>query len=1077
MKILRPATFPLASIARALLLVPGFSLCAAQCFAAPVHLRVDQRVDPLGIDSAAPTMSWQSDSADRNWTQSAYRILVASSPAALRAEHADVWDSGKQTSSESVNVVYAGPALKSHQRCYWAVRTWDAKGKEERSAEAAWWEIGLLQSSDWQAQWIRRNDDDETAILKKIAWIWLPDGDAQHVAQGEEAEFRYNLHLSKVPASACLHVFAGGIFTTRVNGVVTGHKDQWGSFDREDIRDQLHTGDNQIIIHLETPKSNDANKTFRAALAATLQLTDDSGKTSWIESDDTWQARSIKPAEGKEWSPARRLGALADLHFGVYTDRESPAPNPDRIDSGTALFRKQFTSERKVASARLYITALGSYEAFLNGKRVSDFRLTPGFTDYRKRVLYQTYDVTSLLVPGHNTVAAILGAGWHGSPLLWSGSRLFPGPDRLRAQLELTFADGTHQMIATDSSWQTAASPIVSSEIYGGEAYDARLEVKGWNTSATRSPLGWTPVVVDDANTKILVTAQPDTPVQPRETITPINVTMVGSGNAQDAVFDMGQNMVGVVSLHVRGARGTTVKLRFAERLNPDGTVYTENLRDADATDSYTLSGNGDETWTPAFTFHGFRYVQMSGYSGKPPLSTLQGEVLNSLPASPSIRFESSSELLNKMSQLGLWGQRGNFLSIPTDCPQRDERMGWMGDAGAFWRTGSYNFDIDAFSHKFMLDVTDAQTADGAFSNISPDLLLGSSDHPGAPGWGDAGVLVPFATWLQYGDASLIEKDWPDMERWMDFILRTNPNYIREKALGNNFADWLAPDPRTPSDLVATAYWVIIARQMQTMAVALGRTADAEKYATLISHIQSAYQQKYVHSDGSVAGDTQSAYVLTLYTGLAPKELEKSMTDRLVRDIQARQTHLTTGFLGTPFLLSVLEAEGRSDVAYKLLLTTTYPSWGYMVDKGATTWWERWNGDTGDPAMNSYNHYAFGSVMAWVFRRVSGIDADPAMPGFHHIVISPHVEPGLSHTHTEYDSVYGTVVTDWTKDPNGQLQLSVKVPANTTATVFLPATSASVVKQDEERVTIPYKEGSMVREIGSGSYKFSIANN
>src|ERR1700722_8599241 len=265
MKILRPAISLLASVARALLVAPVFSLCVAQCFAAPVHLRVDQRVDPLGIDSAAPTLSWQSDSTDRNWTQSAYRILVASSPAALRAEHADVWDSGKQTSSESVNVEYAGPALKSHQRCYWAVHTWDAKGKEERSTEAAWWEMGLLQPPDWQAQWIRRSNDDETAVLKNISWIWLPEGDAQHVPQGAEAEFRYNLHLSKVPASASLHVFAGGIFTTRVNSVVTGHKDQWGSFDREDIRDQLHAGDNQIVVHIETPKANDANKTFRAA--------------------------------------------------------------------------------------------------------------------------------------------------------------------------------------------------------------------------------------------------------------------------------------------------------------------------------------------------------------------------------------------------------------------------------------------------------------------------------------------------------------------------------------------------------------------------------------------------------------------------------------------------------------------------------------------------------------------------------------------------------------------------------------------------------------------------------------------
>ena len=1075
MKILRPAISPFASMAqRASLVAIVSTLCAASSFAAPVHLRVDQRVDPLGIDSAAPTLSWQSDSAAHNWTQSAYQILVASSPAALHAGHADVWDSGKKLSSESVNVTYAGPALKSHQRCYWAVRTWDGQGKEERSSEAAWWEMGLLQTSDWQAQWIRRSDDEEKAVLKKISWIWLQDGDAERVPQAAEAEFRYNLNLAKLPGSATLHVLAGGIFTTQVNGVVTGHKDQWGSFDREDIRDQLHVGDNQIVIHLETPKSNEANKTYRAALATALQLTDGAGKTSWIESGEGWEARSIKPVETKEWAPAKQLGALADLHFGVFTDRESPAAPPDRIDSSTALFRKQFTPSRKVVSARLYITALGSYEAFLNGKPVSDFKLTPGFTDYRKRVLYQTYDVTPLLVSGHNTIATVLGAGWHGSPLLWSGSHLFPGPDRLRAQLELNFSDGTHQVIATDSSWQTAASPIVSSEIYGGEAYDARLAVKGWNTSTSPGTASWVPVVVDDANTNILVTAQPDRPVKPAETIAPINVTMVGSGKSQDAVFDMGQNMVGVVTLHVHGARGTTVKLRFAERLNPDGTVYTENLRDADATDYYTLSGDGDETWTPDFTFHGFRYVQMSGYNGKPPLSTIVGHVLNSLPASPAIRFESSSELLNKMSQLGLWGQRGNFLSIPTDCPQRDERMGWMGDAGAFWRTGSYNFDIDAFSHKFMLDVTDAQDSKGAFSNISPDLLEGKQDHPGAPGWGDAGVLVPFATWLQYGDASLIEKDWPDMERWMDFILRTNPNYIREKKLGDNFADWLAPDPRTPSDLVATAYWAIIARQMQTMAVALGRTADAEKYAALLSHIQSAYQQKYVHADGSVEGDTQTSYVLTLYTGFAPKELEKSMTDRLVRDIEAHHTHLTTGFLGTPFLLSVLEAQGRTDVAYSLLLTTTYPSWGYMVDKGATTWWERWNGDTGDPAMNSYNHYAFGSVMAWVFRRVSGIDADPAKPGFQHILISPHVEPGLSHTHTEYDSVYGTIMTDWTKDANGQLQLSVNVPANTTATISLPATSTSVVKQDGAQVTIPYKDGSMMREIGSGSYKFSI---
>jgi alpha-L-rhamnosidase len=1054
-----------------------FSLSVLVASAAPIHLRTDQREDPLGIDSAHPVLSWQSDATTRNWIQSAYRILVASSKEMLSQGKGDIWDSGKQMSSDSVNIAYAGPALKSHQHCFWSVITWDAQGKEERSSETAWWEMGLLQASDWQASWIRRSNAEEIDLMKKISWIWLPAGDPQHVPQGAEAEFRYNLHLEKDPSRAVLHILAGGNFTTTVNGVVTGHKDQWGSFDREDIRDQLHVGDNQIVVHISMPQSNQAGKTYAAALAAVLQLTDEAGKVRSIPTDGTWQARAIKPVEATEWAAAKQLGPMPDLHFSVYTDRESPAPNPDRIVTGTALLRKQFTTSRKVTSARLYITALGSYQAFLNGKPVGQSRLTPDFTDYRKRVLYQTYDVTTLLMPGRNIIAAILGGGWHGSPLLWSGSRLFPGPDLLRAQLELTFADGTDQSVATDSSWQAAESPILSSEIYGGESYDARMTQAGWDTLASHDTTAWTPAVVGEADPSLLVTAQSDAPVHVAQTIAPVSVTMAGTPIKQDAVFDMGQNMVGVVHLRVRGARGTTIKLRFAERLNPDGTVYTENLRDADATDLYTLSGHGEEEWTPAFTFHGFRYVQVFGISNKPSLSMLQGEVMNSLPPSPSIRFESSSALLNKMSQLGLWGQRGNFLSIPTDCPQRDERMGWMGDAGAFWRTGSYNFDIDAFSNKFMLDVADGQTPDGAFPNIAPNLLIGKEGDPGAPGWGDAGVLVPYATWLQYGDAAVLERSWPAMERWMDFILRTNPNYIREKDLGPNYADWLAPDPHTPPDLVATAYWVLIARQMRTMATALDRTADAEKYADLISHLHDAYQRKYVHADGSVEGNTQSSYVLTLAMGLAPKDLEKSMTDRLVSDIKAHQTHLTTGFLGTPFLLSALEEQGRSDVAYDLLLTSTYPSWGYMVDKGATTWWERWNGDTGDPSMNSYNHYAFGSVMAWVYRRVAGIDADPSNSGFHHIVISPHVEPGLTHMHTEYDSAYGTISTDWKTTANGALQLTIKVPANATATVALPTSEKSAVKLDGQTVDLPYKDGSFVRDIGSGRYSFSVSRN
>ncbi|HEX2917355.1 MAG TPA: family 78 glycoside hydrolase catalytic domain, partial [Edaphobacter sp.] len=682
----------------------------------------------------------------------------------------------------------------------------------------------------------------------------------------------------------------------------------------------------------------------------------------------------------------------------------------------------------------------------------------------------QTYDVTSLVSrTSGNVLAATLGAGWHGSPMMWLGARLFPGPDMLLAQLELRYADGTRKTVVTDGSWRASRAPIRASEIYAGEVYDARLADAAWRTGAEPG-LGWSAAVIGDAPAGLEVWAQPDRPVHQTESIRPVSVKMVGG----DAVFDMGQNMVGVARLHVHGPAGTVVRMRFAERLNPDGTIYTENLRNADAADVYTLSGRGEEVWEPAFTFHGFRYVQVSGYPGKAGLDAIEGEVWNSLEGAPTMRLRTSSELLNSMYKLGIWGQKGNFLSIPTDCPQRDERLGWMGDAGVFWRTGAYNFNIDAFSHKFMQDVADAQTPGGAFTDVAPDMLGNTDTHPGAPGWGDAGILVPYATWMQYGDRAVLERNWTAMERWMDYVLKTNPNYLRQKSLGNNFADWLAPDPRSPKDMVATAYWAVMALQMEEMSHALGRKDDEAKYRSLYTKVADAYRREYVHADGAVAGDTQTAYVLTLYAHLAPKSMEKGMTERLVKDIEAHGNHLTTGFLGTPFLMFVLEDQGRADVAYRLLLTDTYPSWGYMVKKGATTWWERWNGDTGDPAMNSYNHYAFGSVMAWVYRRVAGIDTDSSGAGFHHLVIKPHAEAGLRSVHGEYDSVYGTVTTDWVRGAAGKLELTVHVPANTTATVYMPRAGATSVSEAGKKVHAEVEGDALKMEVGAGSYRFEL---
>jgi alpha-L-rhamnosidase len=742
--------------------------------------------------------------------------------------------------------------------------------------------------------------------------------------------------------------------------------------------------------------------------------------------------------------------------------------------------RREFALTEKIQSARLYVTALGTYRVYLNGKRVGADVLTPEFTDYRKRVLYQTYDVTSMLARGKNAVGATLADGWYGSGLTWVGMHFFAPPNRFLGQLEIEYAGGRHETIVTDGSWKGAASPVLRSEIYAGEVYDARLEQKGWESSGFDDSR-WTFTSVADAPT-ISLSSQADLATQVVTSVKPQRVSEPAKGTY---IFDMGQNMVGWASLKVKGVAGTRVRMRFAEILNPDGSIYTENLRNADATDVYVLKGGEEERFTPQFTFHGFRYVEVTGYPGTPSAGDLVGEVVSSLRGEAAARVATSSDLVNKMWAIGIWGQRGNFLSIPTDCPQRDERLGWMGDAGVFWRTGSYNFDIGAFSQKFVQDVVDAQTAQGAFTNVSPNTLpFGGSGSEGAsawnegmvgaPGWGDAGIIVPWTTWVQYGNKEIIENNWDAMQRWMVFIQSRNPDFLRKKGVGPNFADWLAPDERTDKELLATAYWALIASMMSDMAHAVGKEADATRYAKVLDNIRGAFQKTYIKEDGEIGTGTQTSYVVALYTKLAPKSLEPVLVERLVKDIEARGWHLSTGFLGTPFLLFTLADHGRTDVAYRLLLNDSYPSWGYMLSKGATTWWERWNGDSGDPAMNSYNHYAFGSVIAWVYRYVAGIDTELSSPGFKKIVIHPHLDPRITFARGEYDSIYGKIATDWNGTAGGPFRLRVVIPANTTADIFLPAAAHAQVTERGKRVETRQHGESLVVSVGSGAYEFEV---
>ncbi len=1041
-----------------LLLTPG-------AFAVPVYLRCEYLENPLGMDAASPHLSWQSDNSERNWMQSAYEVLVAGSDDKLRAGNADIWDSGKVNSAESVGIVYHGPALESRTRYYWKVRVWDAGGQVSESVEMAWWEMGLLRATDWKAKWIRWKNPEDDADRRGIRWIWVAEQDALAVVPKTAAAFSVTVKLSEKPKEAVLLLATRGNFVAKVNGHEVGAKSRWITFDRRDISDQLVVGKNSIEVTVTAPEaSSPGAKTTIAALAALIKVTRSNGSTMRFPTNEHWKA---SVANLSHWQSARVVANLADERLG----------DPGALPQAAASLRRTLALTKTVRRARLYVTALGSYRVFLNGSPVGNDVLTPDFTDYRKRVLYQTYDVTSALVSGNNIIAALLGDGWDGSGLTWVGMHFFAPPDRFLAQLEIDYADGSHDTVISDDSWRTASSAILRSDIYGGELYDARLEQVGWEKSGFDDSK-WKPALVSD-EPGIAVSSQIDAPARVILTLKPKNCAPLANGSY---IFDMGQNMVGWARLKVKGASGTKVRLRFAEVLNADGTIYTANLRNADATDVYILRGGEEETFSPHFTFHGFRYVEVTGYPGMPPLDAIEGEVVSSVSGEPVAKLETSSDLVNRMWSIGIWGQRGNFLSIPTDCPQRDERLGWMGDAGVFWRTGSYNFDIAAFSRKFIQDIVDAQTHTGAFTNVSPDTLpmsAGEAEDPsgwnvGAPGWGDAGIIVPWTTWIQYGDVAVIEENWDAMQRWMNFIQSRNPDFLRKNGVGPNFADWLAPDENTNKDLLATAYWALIANMMSQMAHAAGKEADSKRYDVIVQNIRAAFQKAYIKADGEVGPGTQTSYVVALYTKMAPEALEPRLIDRLVKDIEARNWHLSTGFLGTPFLLFTLADHGRTDVAYRLLLNETYPSWGYMLSKGATTWWERWNGDTGDPSMNSYNHYVFGSVIAWVYRYAAGIDTTFASPGFKEIVVHPRLDASMTSARAEYDSVYGKIVSDWKGTAAGPFSLRVTIPANTSAKVFLPAIAGAQLTEDGNAMEAQAENGSYIVRIGAGSYSFEV---
>lgn len=940
----------------------------------PVALRCEYRINPLGIDVTHPRLTWRVKCSRRGARQTAYRILVASSPELLASNSGNLWDSGRIASGRTVNISYAGATLVSREQCFWKVCVWDEKDKAN-SSKPATWSTGFLQPSDWQAHYISFHDS--TPLWTNTAKLFLP--------------------------------------------------------------------------------------------------------------------------------PAHQ-------------------------------YRKEFMVAKKIKRATLYATALGIYEAYLNGQRVGDARFAPGWTDYHQSAYYNTYDVTSLVRCGPNAIGAWVADGWY-SGYIGFGLLTGIGTERIgrytygktpafMAQLEIEYTDGSHTVIPTDPSWkETGEGPIREADFLMGEYYDARKEMPGWgrpgfNDSKWEHAIlarnnGHVPAMFyefqnptnTDGHPKIeghpvdlgfqrppKLEAFPGVPVRPVQEIRPVGIISPTNGVY---IFNLGQNFAGVARLKVKGPAGTVVRLRYGEMLYPDDRLMTENLRKARATDYYVLRGDPrGETYTPMFTYHGFQYVEVTGYPGRPHKSAITGIVLQSDTPMTS-GFECSDPMANRLFKNIVWTQRANFVDSPTDCPQRDERFGWTGDAQIYVHCATFNADVAAFYTKWLNQVMEAQRPSGTFPGYCPFPFQQGWDFGTA--WCDAGVICPWTIWQAYDDTNIIERCWPNMVKFMDWRKDCSPNFLGV-VHGNKWGDWLSIGPKTPLDYVDTVYFAYSAELMSQMATAINRPEDAAKYRESFNQIKKAFDAKYVRPAGSLTVDTQTAYALALYVDLIPAELRvrsgKLLADKIIAGETADNSGMATGFLGTRPLLPVLTSVGENDLAVKLFQSRKFPSWGYEVAQGATTIWERWNSYTKkygfggkdgkqNASMNSFDHYSFGAVGEWMLNDLAGIQSDG--PGYDRIIIHPHPptpdsdteHPPIRWVKAYYDSIHGRITSDWRFSAN-KFELETVIPPNTTATIYLPTDGADQIREDHSSlakakgVKFLRMEGDCaVLLVQSGNYRFA----
>lgn len=1127
----------------------------------PINLRCGLRVNPLGMGDTTPRLSWQlqGDGQVRGVTQSAYQIQVGSAAGA-----ADLWDSGKVASSATVDVLYAGQPLTSGEQCFWQVRVYDGSNNTSAWSASAYWSMGLLSSTDWTAQWIgydaaynlTQAQATKNALFNTtgLSWVSCSGQTAQNGVYSSALRKQVVLPASQTITNAVIALYADNFCNVYVNGQeMTNSSARWEATAWINVTPWLHAKTNELAFEATSSDAQEA-----ASVIGQLVVQFASGSVSNIPVDTSWKAAQWPSGS---WTQTNYNDSAWTTPASGGTPWGTPALN-DLARVPAPYLRKNFSVGQTVARATVYVTALGVYELHLNGQKVGNDVLTPGWTQFTKRVYYQTYDVTRMIQGGTNTISAILGDGWYASDLAFKGTRNnYGGNPRFLAQLVLELADGSKQTIVSDASWKASYGPIQFGDLLIGSGYDARLEMPGWDNTNFNDN-AWSPVVtglsaaaVGYSNVTALVSAlvtnnrlnfvannanlggDPAYGVVKTLQITfqlggtnqtlsfaenaTVNIGGTGQtltiiqafyGNSasfpgigglqvQAAVteparcfenlaatgltapepgcytFDLGQNMVGWVRLNVSGKVGDRITVRHGEMLNPDGTIYTANLRGANATDFYIFGTNGTVVFEPRFTFHGFRYVELRGLSVPPTLSSVTGIVVHSdLPETGA--FACSSPLVNQLYHNIIWGQKGNYLEVPTDCPQRDERMGWTGDTEFFVPTAAYNFDVQSFFRRHLVTLCeDSQHSDGSFAVVAPDLGQGS----GGTAWGDAGWICPYNMYLAYDDTNVIADHYAAMQRCGQFDAANASDHVIA-SLPGDFGDWLNLGGGATSTVMDTAFYAYYAQAMSEMAAAIGNSADSAAYAALHSNIVAAFAD-FFNADGSFTdGSSQTGYALAFTLNLVPAGLRAQAAQQFANSIAQFDNHLATGFIGTPRLLPALHAAGHDDLAYELLLQKTYPSWLYQVTLGATTMWERWDGWTPGAGfesvgMNSFNHYAFGSVGQYLYGVIGGINS--TSPGYKTILIQPVPGNGLTWANTSYNATRGLVSTAWT-NVGGTLNLVTVIPPNTTAQIYVPTTNAGAITESGSPAAsspgvtyVGFSNGFATYDVGSGRYFWS----